>query len=444
MVYHIDMIINYVSIINIIFFVISACLSIYLFHFVFFAVAGIIHKKRFPKANEECRYGILVSAKDEENVIARLINRIREADYPQDKLDIYIIAHNCKDKTADIASSLGANVIVYNDVNARTLGLAYQYAFKQINIHKYDGFIVLNADNVVSKNYFEKLNDAFVYHKKDSVVTTFRHALNIKDGTMPALYSYYFAAACLLSYIGRECFNVACRVTGCGFVIPIRLLEDGWNYTSITEDIEFSADKVLNGEIIHYCDDAIFYDEQPLNFKTMWFQRLRWSKGQNLTSRKYFGKFFKALFSKEKKNKISIFIAMTFNSFIPLLFFFTFVLQYVLLLFSPLAGISLEEAFLFWDVNKNWFENLFMSFNTGALFGIAKTIAWLFLGSYLTATMTLIASRGKYKGQAVLPMISAFITFPLFLLIQVPLDVVSLFIKNLRWRKIPHGEKAHN
>ena len=73
------MIINYVSIINIIFFVISACLSVYLFHFVFFAVAGIIHKKRCPKANEECRYGILVSAKDEENVIARLINSIREA-----------------------------------------------------------------------------------------------------------------------------------------------------------------------------------------------------------------------------------------------------------------------------------------------------------------------------------------------------------------------------
>ena len=84
-----------------------------------------------------------------------------------------------------------------------------------------------------------------------------------------------------------------------------------------------------------------------------------------------------------------------------------------------------------------------MSFNTGAIFGIAKSFAWLLLGSYLTAIMTLIASRGKYKGQAVLPMISAFIMFPFFLLIQVPLDIVSLFIKNLKWRKIPHGEKAH-
>ena len=80
-----------------------------------------------------------------------------------------------------------------------------------------------------------------------------------------------------------------------------------------------------------------------------------------------------------------------------------------------------------------------MSFNTGALFGIAKSVVWVFLGSYLTAIATLIASRGKYKGQPILTLISGFIVFPLFLLLQVPLDIVSLFIRDLKWRKIPHG-----
>lgn len=430
---------NYVEIVNLTFFIISILISIYLFHFIFFMIVGVVHKRRFPKVEEKCRYGILVSAKDEENVIPRLINSIKDADYPKDKIDIYIIAHNCKDKTADIAKSMGANVIVYNDENARTLGTAYKYAFNHINVKDYDGFIVFNADNVVSKDYFEKLNDAFVYHKKDSVVTTFRHALNIKDGTMPAIYSYYFAASCLLCYIGRECFNVSTRVTGCGFVVPVRLLENGWNYTSITEDIEFSADKILNGEKIRYCDDAVFYDEQPCNFKTMWFQRLRWSKGQNLTSKKYFTKLFKALFDKNKKNKFSIYTVMTFNSFIPLVYFFLFVLQNIILLFSPLAGVSLKEAFLYWNDEQNWFQNLFMSLNTGALFGMAKALIWFFLAAYLTVFMVLIASRGKYKGQAKLPMIKGFITFPLFVLLQVPLDIASLFIREVKWRKIPHG-----
>ena len=108
--------------------------------------------------------------------------------------------------------------------------------------------------------------------------------------------------------------------------------------------------------------------------------------------------------------------------------------------FSSLAGVSWQETFLYWNHEQNWFQNLFLSLNTGALFGMAKTVVWFFFASYLIATMILIASRGKYKGQAKLPMIKAFILFPLFLLIQVPLDIVSIFIRNFKWKKIPHGE----
>lgn len=432
---------NYVSIINITFFIISMLNSIYLFHFIFFAIIGVFRKKRYPRVEEKCRYGVIVSAKDEENVIPRLIESIRSADYPQEKLDIFIIAHNCQDNTAEVARSLGANVIVYNDENAKTLGKAYKYAFNQINVKEYDGFLVLNADNIVSKDYFEKLNDAFIYYKKNEIVTTFRHALNIKDGVLPAIYSYYFATSCLLTFSGRTSFGVSGRITGCGFLIPSRILDNGWNYTSITEDIEFSTDKVLEGEIIRYCDDAIFYDEQPKTFKVMWFQRLRWAKGQNLVSRKYFGKLFKALFNKNKKNKMSIYVSLTFNSFIPLLFFFLFLLQNTLLLLSPLFGVSLQEAFLYWNHDRSFFENLFMSFNTGALFGMAKSLVIIFISAYLTVFAVLLASRGKYKKQPKLPLILGFILFPFFLLLQIPLDLAVIFIREVKWKKIPHGEK---
>ena len=81
-----------------------------------------------------------------------------------------------------------------------------------------------------------------------------------------------------------------------------------------------------------------------------------------------------------------------------------------------------------------------MSFNTGALFGIAKTFVWVILGSYITATVTLIESRGKYKGQPVLPMITGFLIFPFFLLLQIPLDLTAIFVREVKWRKIPHGE----
>ena len=433
---------NYVTIVNIIFSIIGLLLSIYLFHFVIFAISGVVHQKKFPKAEEKCRFGVLISAKDEENVIPRLIHSIRSTSYPQDKLDIYIIAHNCQDKTAEVARSMGATVIVYNDENARTLGAAYHYAFPQIDVKSYDGFVILNADNTVKEDYFDKLNDAFVYHKKDKVVATFRQALNIKDGVMPALYSYYFSTVCALSFSGRENMNISCHITGCGFVVPSSMVENGWNYVSITEDLEFSDDKVLNEEVIHYCNEAVFYDEQPKKIKTMWFQRLRWAKGQSNASKKYFPKLLKALFSKKTKNKLSLYTAVTFCSFIALTFFTVFLLQTIMLLLSPLFGVSLYDAFLYWNYDASWFHNMFMSFNTGYLFIMARSIVTFFLSSHLTGFFAVVASRGKFKGQPKLPLFIAFIFFPLFMFLQIPLDLCAIFMKEVKWVKIPHGENS--
>lgn len=433
---------NYVSIINFIFFIIGTAFSIYLFHFIFFAISALFHKKTYPKAKEKCRYGIIISAKNEENVIGRLIKSIREADYPQDKLDIYVIAHNCEDKTGEIAASLGANVFIDNNKEENTLGQAYKYAFNHIdNISSYDGFIFFNADNTVRKDYFEKLNDAFVYYDKNDAISTFRHSLNINEGVLPATYSYYFSTSCLLAFSGRNNHNVSGRITGCGFVIPANQVVNGWSFTSITEDIEYSANAVSHGKTIHFCYDATFYDEQPTKFKTMWNQRLRWAKGQQIISKQYFPILFKSLFSKNNKNKVSVFVFITFHSFITLVTMFLFFLQLILLFLSPLFNVSLYDTFLYWNHDVSWFHNMFLSLNTGMLFIYAKSLFFFFIYSYVNAAAVLFAGRKKYQGVKINKMIGGFLLYPLFLILQFPLDLIVLFIKKVKWKKIPHGKK---
>ena len=51
--------------------------------------------------------------------------------------------------------------------------------------------------------------------------------------------------------------------------------KDGWKYVTLTEDWEFSADQILRGNKIKFCDEAVFYDEQPVSTKIMIRQRLR-------------------------------------------------------------------------------------------------------------------------------------------------------------------------
>ena len=66
---------------------------------------------RFPDAPMTNRYAVLISARNEENVIGNLIGSIRDQTYPSDLIDIWLVADNCTDNTADVVRSLGCHVV---------------------------------------------------------------------------------------------------------------------------------------------------------------------------------------------------------------------------------------------------------------------------------------------------------------------------------------------
>ena len=417
------------------------CWKRYFFHYFFFAISGVVHKKKYPESKEKCKYLVVSACKDEEKVIGRLIKSVKDANYPQDKLDFVVIAHNCSDKTAEIAKELGARVIVYNDENAKDVGHAYKYAFSHIdNLSSYDGVIFFDADNVVDKEFFSKINDAFIYYDKKDTVISFRHSLNFDSGVLPAVYGLYFGTSCLLAFSGRNNFNVSGRITGCGFVMPSKDLLDGWNYLSITQDVEYSADQIVKGKTIHYCDEAIFYDEQPRKVKVMWKQRLRWAKGQIVISKKYFFKNLKALFSKDSKNKMSLFISLSFHSFPCIMTLALGIAYFACISLSPLFGVSYFDTFLYWNHNVSFFHNMFLSMRTGALYLIIRSLVMLLVSGYLAALAVYIAGYKKYRYNNKWKLFLASLIYPFFLGLQFALDVVALFKRNVTWAKIPHGD----
>ena len=431
---------NYVEIINVIFTIIGGLLTLYFFHFVFFAIVGPFHKNRFPAQEKKLRYGIIISCKDEENVIGRLIRSIREADYPQEKLTIFVIAHNCSDHTAEIAASLGAKVIVDNNKEENTLGQAYHYAFPRIKDRlEYDGFFLFNADNTVRKDYFQKMNDAFLHYGGKAAITSFRSALNMNQGALPSAYGLYFGIDMMLAFQGRETFGVNSRMTGCGFLIPSYQVKDGWDFQCITEDLEYGAAMALKGERIRFCREAVFYDEQPTKLRTMWYQRLRWSKGTHIVSQRYFIPLLKALFHKGR-HKMSIYVSLTLHSEIILLSLALMLLQIGLLLISPLFGVTLYDAFLYWNAEAGFWGNMFASFQTGALFTLAKGLATFVLTALIVGFISYIAGYDNYKEFKKSTMFRGWLLLPLFFALQYVIDVRTLFGKSIGWVKIAHGE----
>ena len=435
---------NYLDIVNLVFSILTTLATVIMIAFVFFFFVGIFKRKKYPHTDKINKYGIIIPARNEEKVVGGLIESIQASNYPQDKLTIFVIAHNCTDNTAEVARKYGVEVYEYNNPNECTMGYAFKYLFKMIEkdfkVNNFDGFFIFNADNIVSNNYFEKMNDAFEYFGHKSVVTSYRGAKNFGTNWISGMYGLYFAFGCVYESRARTLLGCSTRVQGTGYVIASDVVKNGnWPYVSLTEDWEFSADQILNGNRINYCDEAVFFDEQPTKFSIMWRQRIRWSAGHLLVCKTRLKDLFKALFSKNTKHRFSVYDILT--NILPFTLILTFlcILQCIFTLFSPLAGISLQDAFLGLQ-----YDNFMMNFlmPAGFLYGFLRNLFVSYVGAFLTAVIAYIICNKKIKNVPLYKKIIFAFVWPLFVFLQFFIDVVALVrLKHITWKTIPHDDK---
>ncbi len=89
-----------------------------------YLAAALLKKQKVFKAKKLHRYGVLIAARNEEAVIAQLIRSVRAQKYPEELIDIFVVADNCTDKTAEIARHAGAIVYERNDLTKIGKGYA--------------------------------------------------------------------------------------------------------------------------------------------------------------------------------------------------------------------------------------------------------------------------------------------------------------------------------
>lgn len=254
--------------------------KLYIFRNVY-KYTGILFTRKFVKAKKYHKYAILVAARNEETVIGNLVDSIRKQDYPAEYVDIFVVADNCTDGTAEAARKYGAVCYERNDTEKRTKGYALQFLVENIRrdfgIESYEGYFIFDADNLLKRDYISHMNDSFDAGEK--IITSYRNTKNFDDNWISASYGIHWLRTVRNEHRARSVFRLATRIQGTGFLFASELLKDGWNYTSLTEDRAFCADAVAKGYKISYNDKAEFYDEQPVDIKTAMKQRIRWSKG---------------------------------------------------------------------------------------------------------------------------------------------------------------------
>jgi len=380
----------------------------------YFVLTGLAlfktNKNKIKNHKAKNNFCIIIASRNEEKVIANLIESLNNQNYPKELFETFVFINNCTDNTSKIAKQSGANVIKC-DKNVKSKGEVLKYAFKKFKDKNYDAYLIFDADNIVHPNFLKRMNDALV--EGYEVAQGFRDSKNAKDNWLCGGYSLYYWGQNIFFSKARMSIGGSASINGTGFMIKKSVIDEiGFNTTTVTEDIEFTAICALNDKKIVFVDDAITYDEQPTSFIASWKQRTRWSIGTLQCLHKYSYKLFK----KAMKTK-------SLASFDMSLFFMAPIVQIIGgLLFVMLIAFSIFKIEL------------------GDIFSFCLANRWLFFIISTILATTLEIFIVKYNKKKVKDLFIGILLFPVFLLTWIPINIICLFKKKISWEPIIHNK----
>lgn len=238
-----------------------------------------------PPSRRELRFDVIIPAHNEEQVIAAAVASMRSIDWPQDRFRVVVVADNCSDATAAIASRAGAHVLQRQDPENRGKGYALDYAFKASKARKWaDAVVVVDADAQVSSNILEAFAQRI--ERGDHAVQAHYGVSNTNASWRTRLLSIAKAAFHIVRSRARERLKVSCGIRGNGWCVTHTLLERvPYQAFSLTEDLEYGIALGMAGYRVAYADEAHSDAEMVSGEKASRKQRQRWEHGRFMLMR---------------------------------------------------------------------------------------------------------------------------------------------------------------
>ena len=356
------------------------------------SVCSLVKLKDKPlKVKKDHRFMAIIPAHNEEAVVGNLIESLKNQSYNKELYDIYVIADNCTDRTAQIARDAGA--IVYERFDPEDA--------------PYDAFCVFDADNIVDKDFIKNMNKKLC--QGEDVVQGYRDIKNPTDSWITAGYALFYWTMHRFYHLARYNVGLSPLLNGTGFMVRFDVIKpDGWKTVTLTEDIEFSLQRIIKGKRLGWATDAIVYDEQPVGFKQSWSQRSRWTVGHMQCIKEYTKKLGLAI--KENKSMVNVDGFLYIVGSIPM-----FIITIVLLLTNFLMYIG--NAITQFDLILN----------------ILRYLIPTFLLPILTSTFVMWLDKRPIK-----PMIKGLLCYPIFMGSWLLINFKCLFKRDTKWEKINH------
>lgn len=248
---------------------------------------GNLRRPRRPGSHPPTRrFAVLIPAHNEQYVIEDLVRSLRAVDYPRQLFDVFVVADNCSDRTATVAQRAGATVWERKTEGPSTKGAALRWGIERIP-PDYDAVLIFDADNLVSRNFLQRCNDALLegHRLLQSNIT----AKNPRDNWLTRVLHLQQEVVNVLWHGGKHALGLGNYLIGTGICIDRELLDrHGWEGRCLCEDLEFTCRMALQGVRVYWLRDALIYDEKPTDLAQAWHQQQRWVLGNWQCFQRYF------------------------------------------------------------------------------------------------------------------------------------------------------------
>ena len=375
------------------------------------SVCSLVKLKEKPLlVKKDHRFMAIIPAHNEEAVVGNLIESLKNQNYNKELYDIYVIADNCTDRTARVAREAGAIVYERFDETKKTKGYALDW-FLQQKIKEdapYDAVLIFDADNIVDKDFIKNMNKHLC--QGEEVVQGYRDIKNPTDNWITSGYALFYWTMHRFYHLARYNIGLSPLLNGTGFMVKFDILKpEGWKTVTLTEDIEFSLQRILKGKSLGWATDAIVYDEQPTGFKQSWSQRSRWTVGHMQCIKEYTEKLAKAVVENRTMVNLDGFLYIVGS--VPI-----FVITLIILI----------SNFLIYAIDGMTQSELIMN--------ILKYLVPTFVLPSITAVFAMILDKRPIK-----PMIKGLLSYPIFMGTWIVINFKCLFKRETTWEKIEHS-----
>ncbi|MFI5459164.1 MAG: glycosyltransferase family 2 protein, partial [Isosphaerales bacterium] len=256
--------------------------------------AAMLARRERPSLEEPLsRFLIVIPAHNEESGITTTIRSCLAANYPSSLFSVVVIADNCSDRTAHLATALGVRVVERFDSVKRSKGFAIEFLIDALTrsgeLDSLDALVLIDADTTVDRDLLPCF-DRGLRSGRDWIQCYYTVA-NPDETWRTRLMTYGFSLFNGVTLLGQNALGTSAGLKGNGMCFSTRgLRRRPWKSHGLVEDMEYSWALRIAGERIAFQPEASVYGAMPGGGgEAAANQRRRWEFGRGEIRIKYLG-----------------------------------------------------------------------------------------------------------------------------------------------------------